>query len=98
MRVSDRRVLFCLNTTVGVAGVFRCGDQKWGFSGATMKTLAKTTGVAWGVSSGAYVVLPLLGPSLPSVNGSARIPETSANYSYFRRQIDQCPRGGGGPN
>ncbi|MEH6501174.1 MAG: VacJ family lipoprotein [Pseudoalteromonas distincta] len=77
---------FLLNTTVGVVGLFdvatRMGLQR------NDEDFGQTLG-AWGVSSGPYVVLPLLGPSTVR-DGSARIPETFANYSYSG-QIDHVP-------
>lgn len=74
---------FLLNTTVGVVGVFdvatRMGLQR------NDEDFGQTLG-AWGVSSGPYVVLPLLGPSTVR-DGGARIPEALADYSYTG-QID----------
>ena len=74
---------FLLNTTLGVVGVFdvatRMGLQR------NDEDFGQTLG-AWGVSSGPYVVLPLLGPSTVR-DGSARIPEALADYSYAG-QID----------
>ncbi|KAA0697027.1 VacJ family lipoprotein [Halopseudomonas laoshanensis] len=77
---------FLLNTTVGVVGVFdvatRMGLQR------NDEDFGQTLG-AWGVSSGPYVVLPLLGPSTVR-DGGARVPEALANYSYTG-QIDHVP-------
>ncbi|MFT6465736.1 VacJ family lipoprotein [Halopseudomonas laoshanensis] len=77
---------FLLNTTVGVVGVFdvatRMGLQR------NDEDFGQTLG-AWGVSSGPYVVLPLLGPSTVR-DGGARVPEALANYSYSG-QIDHVP-------
>lgn len=75
-----------LNTTVGMVGIFdvatrmglRRNDEDFG----------QTLG-AWGLSSGPYVVLPLLGPSTVRDSG-ALIPESLANYSYTG-QIDHVP-------
>lgn len=77
---------FLLNTTVGVVGLFdvatrmglRRNDEDFG----------QTLG-AWGVPSGPYLVLPLLGPSTLR-DGSSRIPESYAGYSY-NAQIDHVP-------
>lgn len=77
---------FLLNTTVGVVGIFdvatRMGLQN------NDEDFGQTLG-AWGVPSGPYVVLPLLGPSTVR-DGSARVPEALANYSYSG-QIDHVP-------
>jgi phospholipid-binding lipoprotein MlaA len=77
---------FLLNTTVGVVGVFdvatRMGLQR------NDEDLGQTLG-SWGVPSGPYVVLPLLGPSTVR-DGSSRVPESFIGYSY-NDQIDHVP-------
>ncbi|WP_373186178.1 VacJ family lipoprotein [Halopseudomonas sp.] len=77
---------FLLNSTVGVLGVFdvatRMGLQR------NDEDFGQTLG-AWGVPSGPYIVLPLLGPSTLR-DGSSRIPESYAGYSY-NDQIDHVP-------
>lgn len=77
---------FLLNTTVGVVGVFdvatRMGLQR------NDEDLGQTLG-AWGVPSGPYVVLPLLGPSTVR-DGGSRVPESYAGYSYTD-QVDHVP-------
>jgi|TARA_R110000850_G_scaffold416_23_gene2500 phospholipid-binding lipoprotein MlaA len=77
---------FLLNTTVGVVGVFdvatRMGLQR------NDEDFGQTLG-AWGVPSGPYVVLPLLGPSTLR-DGAARVPESYANYMYAE-QVDHVP-------
>lgn len=77
---------FLLNTTIGLVGVFdvatRMGLQR------NDEDLGQTLG-AWGVPSGPYVVLPLLGPNTVR-DGSARIPEAMGNYSYSG-QVDHVP-------
>ncbi|MBL4835781.1 MAG: VacJ family lipoprotein [Pseudomonas sp.] len=77
---------FLLNTTVGVLGVFdvatRMGLQR------NDEDFGQTLG-AWGVPSGPYVVLPLLGPSTVR-DGSSRVPESYAGYSYTE-QVNHVP-------
>lgn len=77
---------FLLNTTMGVLGVFdvatHMGLQR------NDEDFGQTLG-AWGVPSGPYVVLPLLGPSTVR-DGSSRIPESYAGYSYTE-QVDHVP-------
>jgi phospholipid-binding lipoprotein MlaA len=52
---------FIVNTTVGILGIFDVAN-KMGFSEYEKEDYGQTLGV-WGVSSGCYLVLPLLGPS-----------------------------------
>ena len=52
---------FVVNTTVGVAGLFDVA-QHWGLEANDGEDFGQTLAV-WGVPSGPYVVLPLLGPS-----------------------------------
>lgn len=77
---------FLMNTTVGVVGVFdvatRMGLQR------NDEDFGQTLG-AWGVESGPYVVLPLLGPSTLR-DGSAFAVEGLGGYSY-RAQMDHVP-------
>ncbi len=52
---------FIINTTVGILGIFDVA-QKMGFPEYEKEDYGQTLGV-WGVSSGCYLVLPVLGPS-----------------------------------
>ena len=52
---------FVINTTVGIFGIFDVA-KKIGFSKYEKEDYGQTLGV-WGVGSGCYVVLPVLGPS-----------------------------------
>ena len=52
---------FLLNSTLGVAGLFDVA-QGMGLQKNHAEDLGQTLG-AWGVGSGAYIVLPLMGPS-----------------------------------
>ena len=52
---------FIVNTTVGILGIFDMA-KKMGFSEYEKEDYGQTLGV-WGVGSGCYVVLPVLGPS-----------------------------------
>ena len=52
---------FVLNTTVGILGIFDVAD-KMGFSEYEKEDYGQTLGV-WGVGTGCYLVLPVLGPS-----------------------------------
>lgn len=74
---------FLFNTTLGVGGVFdvatRFGLQR------NDEDLGQTIG-SWGVGSGPYVVLPLLGPSTLR-DSAVRVPETFVGYTYTG-QID----------
>ena len=69
---------FLFNTTLGLGGFFdvatRMGLQR------NDEDLGQTIG-SWGVPSGPYVVLPLLGPSTLR-DGLVRIPEGFAGYTY----------------
>jgi len=52
---------FVVNTTVGILGIFDVAD-KMGFSEYEKEDYGQTLGV-WGVGTGCYLVLPVLGPS-----------------------------------
>ena len=52
---------FIINTTVGILGLFDVA-QKMGFPEYEREDYGQTLGV-WGVPSGCYLVLPVLGPS-----------------------------------
>ena len=52
---------FAVNTTVGILGIFDVAE-KMGFSEYQKEDYGQTFG-KWGVGSGCYVVLPVLGPS-----------------------------------
>ena len=52
---------FIVNTTVGILGIFDVA-KKIGFSEYVKEDYGQTLGV-WGIGSGCYVVLPVLGPS-----------------------------------
>ena len=52
---------FIINTTVGILGIFDVA-KKMGFSEYEKEDYGQTLGV-WGVGSGCYLVLPILGPS-----------------------------------
>ena len=52
---------FIVNTTVGILGIFDAA-KKMGFSEYEKEDYGQTLGV-WGVGSGCYLVLPILGPS-----------------------------------
>ena len=52
---------FVVNTTVGILGIFNVA-KKMGFSEYEKEDYGQTLGV-WGVGSGCYLVLPVLGPS-----------------------------------
>ena len=77
---------FLLNTTVGVGGLFdvatRAGLQR------NDEDLGQTVG-SWGVGSGPYIVLPLLGPTTLR-DGSVRLPENYIGYTYTG-QVDHVP-------
>ena len=60
---------FIVNSTVGILGIFDVAE-KMGFSDYEKEDYGQTLGV-WGVGSGCYVVLPVLGPStLRDMTGS----------------------------
>ncbi|MGH1421798.1 MAG: MlaA family lipoprotein [Hyphomonas sp.] len=61
-RASDTLFRFLINTTVGVGGLWDAADY-FGLPGHT-EDFGQTLGV-WGIESGPYLVLPLLGPSNP---------------------------------
>lgn len=77
---------FLFNTTLGVGGLFdvatRMGLRR------NDEDLGQTLG-SYGVPSGPYVVLPLLGPSTLR-DGLVRIPEGFAGYTY-PDQVDHVP-------
>ncbi|WP_339845956.1 VacJ family lipoprotein [uncultured Halopseudomonas sp.] len=77
---------FLLNSTVGVLGVFDVAT-KMGLQ-RNDEDFGQTLG-AWGVPSGPYVVLPLLGPSTVR-DGGSRIPESYAAY-WYTEQVDHVP-------
>ena len=52
---------FIINTTVGILGIFNVA-KKMGFSEYEKEDYGQTFGV-WGMGSGCYLVLPVLGPS-----------------------------------
>ena len=52
---------FAINTTVGILGIFNVA-KKMGFSEYEKEDYGQTLGV-WGVGTGCYLVLPVLGPS-----------------------------------
>ena len=52
---------FLVNTTVGILGIFNVA-KKIGFSEYEKEDYGQTLGV-WGVGTGCYLVLPVLGPS-----------------------------------
>ena len=52
---------FVINTTVGILGIFNVA-KKMGFSEYEKEDYGQTFGV-WGMGSGCYLVLPVLGPS-----------------------------------
>ena len=52
---------FIINTTIGILGIFDVASEM-GFSEYEKEDYGQTLGV-WGVSSGCYLVLPVLGPS-----------------------------------
>lgn len=53
---------FLVNTTAGIGGLFRVSDSIPALVSIPAEDLGQTFGV-WGVGSGPYLVLPLLGPS-----------------------------------
>ncbi len=75
-----------LNTTVGALGVFDVASRM-GLARSD-EDLGQTLGY-WGVESGPYLVLPLLGPSTVR-DGSTLAVESYARYSY-RGQMDHVP-------
>ena len=52
---------FVINSTVGIAGIFDVASS-WGIKKQHDKDFGQTMGV-WGVGSGPYIVLPIIGPS-----------------------------------
>lgn len=75
-----------LNTTVGALGIFDVASRM----GLTRsdEDFGQTLG-HWGVESGPYLVLPLLGPSTVR-DGAALSVESYASYTY-RGQMDHVP-------
>lgn len=77
---------FLFNSTLGLGGIFdvatRMGLRR------NDEDLGQTLG-SYGVPSGPYVVLPLLGPSTLR-DGMVRIPESVAGYTY-PDQVDHVP-------
>lgn len=53
---------FAVNTTVGVAGVFRPADTMEGLAPIPREDIGQAFG-AWGIDEGPFLILPLLGPS-----------------------------------
>ncbi len=53
---------FAVNSTVGLAGIFRPADGVSGLEPIPAEDIGQALG-AWGVGEGPYLVLPLLGPS-----------------------------------
>ncbi|SDU10903.1 MlaA family lipoprotein [Halopseudomonas salegens] len=68
---------FLLNSTLGVVGVFDVASRM-GLE-HDRQDFGITLGI-WGVDSGPYLVLPLMGPS--TVRDTAARVETAANYEY----------------
>lgn len=62
-RASETAVRFVLNSTVGIGGLFDVAG-KWGQLPFHEDDLGITFGV-WGIPSGPYLVIPVLGPSDP---------------------------------
>jgi phospholipid-binding lipoprotein MlaA len=52
---------FAVNTTIGIFGIFDVAE-KMGFSKYVKEDYGQTFGT-WGIGSGCYIVLPVLGPS-----------------------------------
>ncbi len=77
---------FLLNTTLGVGGVMDLATR-WGLQ-RNDEDLGQTVG-SYGVPSGPYVVLPLLGPSTLR-DAAVRVPESFVGYTY-RGQVDHVP-------
>lgn len=77
---------FMMNTTIGVAGVFDVA-QKFGLT-ENKEDFGQTLGY-WGVGSGPYIVLPLLGPSnvrdLTGIVGDYYVDPSSSDYFDDRR-------------
>ncbi|MFP4069425.1 MAG: VacJ family lipoprotein [Verrucomicrobiota bacterium] len=53
---------FAINTTAGIGGLFRPADRIEGFEPIPSEDIGQAFG-AWGIGTGPYLVLPLLGPS-----------------------------------
>lgn len=51
-----------INATFGVAGLFDIADKHFKLPAPPSENMAQTLG-SWGIGSGVYIVLPLLGPS-----------------------------------
>lgn len=76
---------FLVNSTVGVVGLFDVADSM-GLEKSQGEDFGQTLG-AWGVGSGAYIVLPLLGPS--TVRDGSMIPLNSLAHPVSH--IDHVP-------
>ena len=76
---------FLINSTLGLAGFFEVAD-KMGLPQAEGEDFGQTLG-SWGVGSGRYIVLPLLGPSSLR-DAPSRIVDTFLNPIYY---IDDVP-------
>ncbi|MBV8525141.1 MAG: VacJ family lipoprotein [Acetobacteraceae bacterium] len=61
-RAGDTTMRFLINTTVGVVGIFDVAKD-WGYP--AHETDAGITLALWGIPSGPFLLLPLLGPSSP---------------------------------
>lgn len=53
---------FLINSTAGIGGLIRVSDHISGLADVPASDFGQTLGI-WGVSPGAYIVVPLLGPS-----------------------------------
>ena len=53
---------FLVNSTAGIGGLFRVSDHISSLADVPQSDFGQTLGI-WGFSSGAYIVVPLLGPS-----------------------------------
>ena len=79
---------FLINTSIGVGGIIRQSDRIPSLA-EVPRTDTGSTFAKWGVSSGPYLVLPLLGPStfrdtVGLVGDSALNPVTWATVIYWR--------------
>lgn len=71
---------FLLNSTAGIGGLFDAAAEA-GLP-ANDEDFGQTLGV-WGVPSGPYLVLPLLGPSNPRDTGGLVVDGATLAYPYF---------------
>lgn len=76
---------FLVNSTIGVVGLFDVADGM-GLEKSQGEDFGQTLG-AWGVGSGAYIVLPLLGPS--TVRDGSMMPLNSLAHPVSH--IDHVP-------